>query len=73
MTKLLQQLSTINREERERERRLSTPLGRSQDDHRSLLNELKFEKIKIKPFDGHPQKWPQFKRIFETYFHNTGA
>lgn len=73
MTKLLQQLAAVNREERDRERRTSTTFGRSQDDHRSLLNEVKFEKIKINPFDGRPQKWPQFKRIFETYFHNTGA
>lgn len=73
VVKLLQQLSRISAEEREEHRRLANPVGHDQNGQRNIMHEGKFERIKIPPFDGQPQKWPQFKRLFETYFHNTGA
>lgn len=76
MLRLLQQLSNINAErEQNNSAHSSSRNNRDVDnrDLRNIMNEVKFEKIRIASFDGQYQKWPQFKRIFETYFHNTNA
>lgn len=72
--RLLQQLSKLNTEERlAAQHRRSPHASESDRDSRDVTREIKLEKMRIAPFDGNYQKWPQFKRIFETYFHNTNV
>lgn len=65
--KLLARLSEINAADHAAASSYASPRGAPNRDYRDNVRET----IRIEPFDGDFDKWPEFKKVFEACFHNS--